>query len=355
MGRDARGRRPVALAMTSLRLGPGREFDLIRQILEQDARIRIASRVTGRPSPGGRVLSGPGGDCAVIAGRTIAISVDASVEDVHFRRAWITPQQIGYRAAAAALSDLAAVAASPIGLLVTLAVPASDVPDFALAIMAGVSEAADAAGASLLGGDVSRSTGPALIDVTVTGEPHGEITRGGATYGDELWVTGTLGASAVAVREWMAGIEPSPEAVQAFTRPVPRIAEARWLAGRGVITAAIDLSDGLAGDARHLAAASAVRILLEAETIPIAAVVRTAARDDAGALALAIGGGEDHELCFAAPPDAVARLVPEFEKTFGVRLSRVGRVVEGEGVAIIGSDGIEQKLDVVGYNHFANE
>jgi thiamine-monophosphate kinase len=333
-----------------LRLGAGREFDLIRDILEQDARIR-ATAPTG-PKPGGEVLSGVGGDCAVITGHAIAISMDASIENVHFRRDWMTPRQTGYRAAAAALSDLAPAAALPIGIFVTLAVRTEDVPDYALEIMAGVSEAAAASGARLLGGDVGRTDGPALIDVTVTGDVLRPITRGGARPGDALWVTGSLGAAAAAVRAWNAGTDVSPEALLAFTRPTPRIAEALWLAERDLISAAIDLSDGLAGDAGHLAAASGTRILLEEACVPVAEATRANATGPTGALALALRGGEDYELCFAADERAIEAVRPEFETTFGIALTRVGRVVSGEGVALIGPDGGERAMPP-GFDHFA--
>jgi thiamine-monophosphate kinase len=353
VGRHDGGRRPPALAMTGpLRLGAGREFDLIRDILEQDARIH--ADVQSGVKPGGEVLSGAGGDCAVITAHAIAISTDASIENVHFRRDWMTPGEIGYRAAAAALSDLAPAAALPIGIFVTLVVRASDVPDWALEVMAGVSEAAAGCGARLLGGDVGRTDGPAMIDVTVTGDVLRAVTRGGARPGDALWVTGSLGAAGAAVRAWNAGTDVSPDAVRAFTRPKPRIAEALWLAERDLVRAAIDLSDGLAGDAGHLAAASGTRILLEQAMIPVADAVRSSVTDPADALALALRGGEDYELCFAASEAAIEPLLTEFEATFGVALTRVGRVVSGQGIALIGPDGHERSMPP-GYDHFATD
>jgi thiamine-monophosphate kinase len=333
-----------------LRLGAGREFDLIREILQQDARIRADAQ--SGPKPGGEVLSGAGGDCAVITGHAIAISTDASIEDVHFRRDWMTPRETGYRAAAAALSDLAPAAALPIGIFVTLVVRVADVPDWALEVMAGVSEAAAGCGARLLGGDVGRTDGPAMIDVTVTGDVLRAVTRSGARPGDTLWVTGSLGAAGAAVRAWNAGTDVSPDAVRAFTRPTPRIAEALWLAERDLVRAAIDLSDGLAGDAGHLAAASGARILLEEATIPVADAVRSSVTDPADALALALRGGEDYELCFAADERDIEAARPEFETTFGIALTRVGRIVGGEGVALVGPDGGERAVPPA-YDHFA--
>ncbi|HEX2188489.1 MAG TPA: AIR synthase related protein [Longimicrobiaceae bacterium] len=182
-----------------LPLAPGAEFALIRRFVPR-----------GQPARAD-VLVGPGDDCAVVAGG-IALSTDMSVEGVHFRRDWLSPREIGWRAAAAALSDLAAVAARPIGVLVSLALPAGDAGDPAVELMAGVREAAEAVGGAVLGGDVARTTGPLVVDVTVVGEARNPVLRSGARRGDEVWVTGALGGAAAAVRAWLAGGEPDGEA-----------------------------------------------------------------------------------------------------------------------------------------------
>lgn len=355
-GHTGRGRAPAVAMSGTVRLGEGVEFDLIRRMLQQDASIR---RLHDQPSAhnlhGGEILEGAGSDCAIIGGRAIAISVDASIEDVHFRRAWMTPVQIGYRAAAAALSDLAAAAASPTGLFVTLAVARADVPDFALSIMAGVSEAAASYGAALLGGDVSASPGPAMIDIVVAGEVIHRVSRTGAEPGDSVWVTGELGASAAAVREWSRDRVPPEAAAERFRRPAPRIAEARWLAERHLIKAALDLSDGLVGDAGHLAAAGGVRILLEEAQIPIAPPAREVAVDANEALALAIAGGEDYELCFAGDDEAVAGQAAAFREAFGIPITRVGRVVPGAGIAMLDASGNEAPPASAAWSHFAVE
>ena len=212
-------------------LGPGREFDLIRSFLD-----------AGGAEPGPAVRVGPGDDCAVVTADGLAISVDMTVEDVHFRRAWLEPDEVGYHAAAAALSDLAAMAARPIGVLASIA----------------------------LGGDLTRSPVPLVVDVTAIGEAPRPVLRAGARPGEEVWVTGQLGAAAAAVEAWLAGREPDPAARSAFARPTPRTREALWLAGRGVPSAMVDLSDGIAGDAGHLAAASGVRLVIRARALPVA-------------------------------------------------------------------------------------
>src|SRR5688572_11312552 len=146
-------------------LGPGPEFDLIRRFLP------------GATKPRPDVLVGPGDDCAVVMGEGIALSCDMSVEGVHFRRDWLTPYQIGYRAAAAALSDLAAVAARPIGALVSLSIPQEDAGEFAVELMRGAREVIESFGGVLLGGDTTRSPSGVTIDVCVVGEARDPVLR----------------------------------------------------------------------------------------------------------------------------------------------------------------------------------
>ncbi len=313
------------------RLATGAEFDLIRRFYE-DAR-------TASPAD---VRVGPGDDC-VIVGEGIAISTDAVVEGVHFRRDWLEPSEIGYRAAAAALSDLAAVAARPIGALVSLLAPAADVPDFAAAVMEGAREAVQAVGGVLLGGDVALSPVGLAMDVVAVGRAESPVLRSGAKAGDRVWVTGRLGGAAAAVAAWSRREQPTSEAREAFARPRPRIEEARWLTEHAVLHALIDLSDGLAGDAEHIAVASGVSIILERDALPL--------HPDAD-VRLALGGGEDYELCFTAAAGAVEPIAREFEERFDLPLRRVGAVESGAGVALRQPDGRVGPLDVAGFRHF---
>lgn len=326
--------------MTPTPLGPGAEFDLIRRFL---ARTR---------PPGRGVLVGPGDDCAVLEGGRLALSADLSIEGVHFRREWIAPEEIGYRAAAASLSDLAAMAAEPVGALLSLAAPAADVPDVAGRCLAGAREAVEAAGGAILGGDVTQSPGPLLLDVVVVGRAEHPALRTGARPGDALWVTGALGGAAAAVRRWKEGKTPSPAAREAFARPRPRIREARWLAERGLLHALIDLSDGLAGDAAHIAAAGGVGVVLDERNIPVHEAAAAAASGPEDALALALGGGEDYELCFAAAAGAVEAAEREFRAVFGIALTRVGEVRAEPGVAVRRADGTIGPAAVAGFRHF---
>ena len=304
-------------------LGAGREFDLIRSFLANTHK---------HEHPLLRV--GPGDDCAVIG--NIAISIDMSVEDVHFKRAWLEPREIGYRAAVAAMSDLAAVAATPVAALVSFAVRAQDVGEWAQAVMQGCSNAVEANGAVLAGGDLTRVPSSAALDVVVLGTVDQPVLRSGARTGDELWVTGALGGAAAAVAAWSKGDTPSAAARARYARPVARIREALWL--RQQVHAMIDLSDGLAGDAAHIAAASRCQVVLDAECVPM--------HPDADAR-LALQGGEDYELCFTASPGTVARVRAAFEREFALPLTKVGDVADGAGVVIRNFDGAG------GFDHFA--
>lgn len=258
-------------------LGPGREFAAIGRWLKLL----------------GRHAAGIGDDAAVVAlgdGPALVVSTDASIEEVHFRRAWMSPADIGWRATMAALSDLAAMGAEPIGLLVALAAPASWDAELD-AVMKGVAEACEAARTKLLGGDTTR--GPVLmLTVTVLGRAASPLARGGAVAGDAIYVSGVLGGPGAALAAWLAGAEPRPVHRARFLRPAARLSLGRWCAANGA-TAAIDLSDGLAADLAHVAAASGVVCEVDVEHVPHC--------EGVDALA-ALASGEEYELLVTGPP-----------------------------------------------------
>ena len=320
-------------------LVPGGEFDLIRSFLE-----------TG-PPPGAEVLVGSGDDCAVLDSGWV-VSTDAFVEDVHFRRGWIGFDDAGHRAVTAGLSDLAAMAARPVGVLVALSLPAAEARRIAAEFRAGIRRACERAGCPLIGGDLTRSPGPVVVNVVALGRTDHPMLRSGARPGDEVWVTGVLGASAAAVRQWERGREPDPSLERAFAAPAARLEEARWLAERVRMTALIDLSDGLAGDAGHIAAASGAAIVLRLDDIPVAGGVTAVAGSLRAARALACAGGEDYELCFTAPAGTVDALADGFSKAFGISLTRVGTVTEGSGVLLEGDGADYPGPADGGYDHF---
>jgi len=317
--------------------GPGAEFELIRRLTD----------LSGALPPEVRI--GPGDDAAVLEGGWV-VSTDLSVEDVHFRRAWITDREVGYRAATAALSDMAAMGATPVGLLVSIAAPRGGAVDIE-AVQAGVCQAADAVGAAVIGGDVSRSPGPLMIDVVALGRTAWPVRRDGAEPGDHVWVTGSLGASAAAVAAWNAGEEPSEALRSAFVRPIARVQEARCLVEQEVVDAMIDVSDGLVGDVGHIAAASGMKVTLELSKIPVAdAAIGRLGKNDA--LQAALTGGEDYELCFVTDPDIVDRA--HFLDVYGVIVTRVGSVSEGEGVWLQAEDGTVTRAVAGGFDHWGD-
>lgn len=322
-------------------LGPGREFDLIRAFLAREEALPDAVRV------------GPGDDCAVLDATPLAVSTDLSVEGVHFRRAWLSPEEVGWRAGAASLSDLAAVAAAPVAVLVSVALAPEDAASgWGLRLVAGVEEAARQVGAALVGGDLSRSPGPAVVDVVALGKAEAPVLRDGAAPGDEVWVTGELGAAGAALALLSGGRHPPDGLRRAFARPEPRVREARWLVENAGLHALIDLSDGLAGDVGHVAAASGVAVELDASAVPLAASSEGVGLPPEARLRLALSAGEDYELCLVAPPGALGPLDAPFRGRFGLALTRVGRVRKGEGVWLRIGAGPPHRLEGSGFDHF---
>jgi thiamine-monophosphate kinase len=298
-------------------LGRGAEFDAIRRMLAR----------------WGDAACGVGNDTATLdvpPGHHLVVSTDTSVEGVHFRREWLTPPEIGYRATAAALSDLAAAAASPLGVLLAISLPA-DWREALEGLADGVGEAARAAGAVVIGGDLTAVTGAGerageregalAINVTVLGSALHPMSRTGARAGDHVYVTGVLGGPERALRAWLSGTDPAPADRARFAHPVPRIREAQWLAARGA-RAAIDVSDGLVGDVGQIAAASDVRISIDLGLVPRAS---GATPTDAGQ------GGEEYELAVIAPRGIDGSA---FAAAFGIPLTDIGRVVKSTSAGV---------------------
>ncbi len=324
---------------------PG-EFELIRELLGK-VNSTSGTGVGTDVAEGCGVWLGAGDDAAVVDGGRMVVSTDLTVEDVHFRRSWVTFAEAGARAVTAAASDLAAMAAAPVAVLISLAVAPKEAQAVLSELGDGIKASLSELGVPLVGGDLAASPGPVVIDVTVIGKAEEPVTRSGAHVGDELWVTGVLGGSAGAVRAWREGAEPDPSLRASFVRPTARVKEARWLVDRVQIRAMIDLSDGLAGDARHLAEASGVRIVLDLRLVPAHPDLP---QEDAPSLAMS--GGEDYELCFVSPPGVTGPWTDEFQERFGIGLTRVGHVEEGTGVGVMGGAEGQDPL-TGGFDHFS--
>jgi thiamine-monophosphate kinase len=338
----------------------------------------IAAIQAALGAPGERVVRASGDDAAVVRARPFAVtSIDTVAQGVHFDLKTCSPADAGHRALATALSDLAAMGADAGEAYVSLALPPGFADADALELARGMAELAEATGTTIAGGDVV-SAGTLTIAVAVTGWADREedlVGRDGARPGDVIGVTGALGGAGGGLRllgesagDGLAtdraegagrgpaddgtpapasGLDPATARalIDRHLRPAPRLAAGRALAQAGA-TAMIDLSDGLATDGRHLAAASGLALEIDAAALPLAPGLATVAGGDAAARRLAVGGGEDYELLFAIPAESWERAAA----TAGVELTRLGRARQGEGLRFTGPDAAD--LDAVrGYEH----
>ncbi len=304
--------------------------------------------------PGEGVLVASGDDAAVVRSRPLAVtSVDTQVEGVHFDRNTHGPADIGHKAMAAALSDLAAMGASAGESYVSLALPGDLTEPAALELATGLVDEARAHGVTIGGGDVVSA--PALVvTVTVVGWADSLdqlVRRDGSTAGDVVAVTGRLGASGaglLCLQGRAAAVDRATETalVRAHRRPVPRLESGRALAAAGA-SAMIDLSDGLATDAAHLAEAGGVKLTLRLDRIPLADGVAAAVADDP--VRFAATAGEDYELLFCVPEGAWERARGAVTAT-GVSVSRLGRVDRGAGLELLDSEGRAVR-GLRGYEH----
>ncbi|HZH90191.1 MAG TPA: thiamine-phosphate kinase [Pyrinomonadaceae bacterium] len=344
------------------------EFDFIARIKQR------ADEASGAESAGGLVL-GIGDDAAVVNGRgrlDSVITADLLIEDVDFRRTSL-PHDIGYKALAVSLSDIAAMGARPRWALLSLGMPqAIYATPFARRIYEGFLSASREFGVTLIGGDVSSAPERIVIDSIVIGETRRgrAVLRSGARPGDHIYVTGTLGGAAAGLKllEHADSLRTSAartrscsglaELMRRQTHPTPRVECGALLGERRLASAMIDLSDGLSSDLTHLCERSGVGALVEAARIPVAPLLRRAQAINPGRLArtltdgalqLALHGGEDFELLFTVRPRVASRLP---RRLGGVRLTRIGEVREArEGIRIM-REGRADILRPSGFDHF---
>lgn len=306
---------------------------------------RIRARVRARAD----VVLGIGDDAAVLrvpAGHHLVVSTDTLVAGVHFP-AETAPADIGWKALAVNLSDLAAMAAAPAWCTLALTLPDADA-DWVDAFLDGFLELADEHDVALVGGDTTA--GPLSITVTVHGlVPEGQaLRRDGARAGDEVWVTGSIGDAAGALSQWRARGPCSAKLRHRLDRPTPRIAVG--LALRGRASAGIDLSDGLAADLGHVLAASGVGARIDLGRLPTS---RTLADhfEEAQRWPLQLSGGDDYELCFTAPASA-AFAIEQALAACGVTGTVVGQLVAGSGLQFATPEGEAYVPAAAGFQHF---
>ena len=301
--------------------------------------------------PGTGVRIGIGDDAAVLdppRGHALLATTDLLIEDVHFRRRASTPADIGWKALAVNVSDIAAMGGEPRWALVALACPADVGPADVAGFFEGMHALAAAEGISVVGGDTCESRAGWIINVTLLGVMAGAPKlRSGARPGDVVAVTGPLGRSGAGLAVLEAGGRDDGDVVRALRRPTPRTREGRALGAEGGVTAMMDLSDGLATDLGHIVRESRVGARVSLARVPIDAATRAAAaRLGVDPLPWATSGGEDYELLVTVSPDAFAAVAA------AVPLVAVGEITTGGGLRFVDDHG--QAIDVApGYQHFA--
>ena len=316
------------------------EFSLIDRIRQRTAQSRDDVRL------------GIGDDAALLAvpsGQELAVAIDTLVEGVHFPHG-TAPADIGWKALAVNLSDLAAMGATPAWALLALTLPNAD-EAFIDGLADGFAQLAQTYRLALVGGDTTR--GALTVSVAVHGfvPPGKALTRAGAQVGDAVLVTGTLGDAAAGLRLLQQSHHSDAQSnylIARLHRPTPRIAAG--LALRERASACIDVSDGLLADLGHICAASHVGVEIEAALLPRSSALLDRF-DDARPRDFALSGGDDYELCFTVPPQRVASVQADLAK-LGCGATRIGRIVEGEGVRVRDADGQWLEPAQQGWDHF---
>ncbi len=329
----------------------------LSELGERALLARIRNRV---PGPPGDVLVGIGDDAAVVAparNEQTVLTTDALVEGVHFDRRWSTPVDVGHKALAVNLSDLAAMGATPRSALLSLVLPDTWSVEDVDALLDGFLALANRERVSLIGGNVTRTAGPMVIDVTAVGSvrPRRALLRSGGRPGDEVYVSGEIGTAAAGLEMLREGVETSDAdraaCVDKHRRPEPRVRLGRAVAQARAARAAMDLSDGLADAARQIAIASGCGIRVDASALPIAPGAKrwwdAAGRD---ALQSAIVGGDDYELLFALPKSWTRRLRGVQRHVAEPTLTRIATLTT-DSALVIERDGRREEL-IGGYEHF---
>lgn len=291
-------------------------------------------------------------DVAILAprkGRELVVTTDAVVAGVDFF-ADDPADAIARKALRVNLSDLAAKGAEPFGYLLTLMLPKPIGTPWLRRFAAGLAADQKEFGITLLGGDLSATPGPLSISVTAFGTvPRGKaILRRGARLGDIVFVSGTIGDSGAGLAAILAKRR-APDLIARYRVPLPRLALGRGL--RGIASASLDVSDGLLADLGHIADVSKVHILVDAARVPLSPALRKAWGKDAAVVLRAATAGDDYEIAFTAPRRARAKVLAA-AKAVSTKVTEIGWVMKGRGVALLGADGKPVAVDRKGWEHF---
>ena len=328
------------------------EFGLIARIAE----------VVGQASDD--VVVGIGDDAAVVRTRDnkyLIATCDIQVEGVHFLREKITPHQLGRKAVAINVSDIASMGGLPKQLWVSLVLPQDTAVEYVDALYEGMMEETGRCGANIVGGNIARSPSGLVVDTFLLGEVEPEylLLRSGAKVGDLVLVTGHVGDSAAGL-----ALVLNPEAncerkhadrvLQAHLTPVPRLEEGRVIAESGIATAMIDVSDGTLADLGHICERSGVGAKVWADRLPLSDAARAVAEAVGKApLEWALSGGEDYELLFTAPPDKAEELAALVHRETGTPVTAIGEIVPAEeGIKVVREIGEVLSLERGGWDHF---
>ena len=305
---------------------------------------RIRQRIPAAPP---FVIVGIGDDAAVVEPERNMLEVlttDCQVEGVHFDQTFVAAADIGHKSLAVNLSDLAAMGAAPRVALLSFVLPAAMPVAGIDALLDGLTALAARARIAIVGGNIARSPGPLVVDVTVTGSVHKRriLTRSGGRAGDDLYVTGTLGGAAAGLRMLRKDGSSRNRAVDRYRRPEPRTRFGLMLGRNGAARACIDLSDGLADGVRQIGEASGVGAIIDVDALPL---------EDGATLADALGGGEDYELLFAVSPRMRSRLKNARRLAGDLAVTRIGRLTADRAM-LVSRNGRTEDLPS-GFEHFA--
>ena len=315
--------------------------------------IKAISQIADK-GPG--VVMGIGDDAAVLrpsAGKVFLVTTDLLLEGVHFQLEFTDLYRLGRKALAVNLSDIAACGGTPTAFLVSLAVPPETEVESVKALYTGMMEQARTYGVSLIGGDTSKGK-ELMISITLIGEAEEEkiVYRAGASKGDLIFVTGTLGDAALGLQQLKQG-KKEGVLIERQLAPAPRVKEGQAIARQGLALAMIDISDGLVADLGHILEASRVGAEVQLPQLPLSEAyqkeIRTYSPDP---YALALTGGEDYELLFTAAP-AKERAVAKLAQELGIPITAIGKIVAvAQGVTIYTEDGKEYPIAQRGHDHF---